>query len=145
MTLLQTVTVLPSPPAAAVRPPRLLYVEDNRINALLFEETLRQHTDYELRVSEDGAQALELVHEWLPDVLVLDAHLPGMTGHEVLARLREVPALAHTPAFMCSASGLPEDLNRARAAGFRGYWTKPLDIAQVLADLRALAPAADAR
>lgn len=127
------------PAPVAGQAPRLLYVEDNRINALLFEEAIRQLTGFELRVSEDGPEALELVRDWLPDVLVLDAHLPGMDGYEVLARLREVPGLADTPAFMCSASALPEDLARARAAGFRAYWTKPLDIAGVVAELQALA------
>ncbi|MCI1192046.1 PAS domain-containing protein [Calidifontimicrobium sp. SYSU G02091] len=125
---------LPLSPA----PLRLLYVEDNRINALLFEEALRRHTEFELRVAEDGREALELVGQWCPDVLVLDANLPGASGHEVLRRLREHPPLADAPAFMCSADAMPEDVQRALAAGFRGYWTKPLDIDAVLDELHAL-------
>ncbi|HMM86006.1 PAS domain-containing protein [Azohydromonas sp.] len=119
-------------------PLRLLYVEDNRINALLFEEALRRHEGFELRVAEDGREALELVEHWRPDVLVLDAHLPGASGHEVLRALRERDDLADAPAYMCSADAMPEDVQRALDAGFRGYWTKPLDIDAVLGELQAL-------
>jgi CheY-like chemotaxis protein len=120
-------------------PLRLLYVEDNRINAILFEGALRIHnTSVELRVAEDGEEALAIAAQWTPEVLVLDAHLPGMSGFDVLRQLRQLPALARTPAFMCSADAMPEDLQRARAAGFVGYWTKPIDIAGVLADIQSL-------
>ena len=122
----------------AALPLRLLYVEDNRINALLFEEALRRHEGFELRVAEDGREALELVEQWRPDVLVLDAHLPGASGHEVLRALRRRHELADAPAYMCSADAMPEDVQRALDAGFRGYWTKPLDIDAVLGELHAL-------
>jgi CheY-like chemotaxis protein len=117
---------------------RLLYVEDNRINALLFEETLKLRGGFDLRVAEDGAQALSLAAEWRPDVLVLDSHLPDLSGTQVLQRLRALPGFDAVPAFMCSADVLPEDVQQAMAAGFKGYWPKPIDIEQVLQDLAAL-------
>lgn len=129
----------PTPPEPApLRALRLLYVEDNRINALLFEEAMRVLGGCELQVAEDGASALALVRDWTPEVLVLDAHLPDMTGHEVLRRLRELPALAHAPAYMCSADAMPEDIRRARQAGFDGYWPKPIEIDVVSAELDVL-------
>jgi len=135
----------PTPAAAApppaIAPMRLLYVEDNRINALLFEEAMRVLGSFDLRIAEDGASALELVREWTPEVLVLDANLPDMSGFEVLVRLRERPALARAPAYMCSADAMPEDIQRAREAGFDGYWTKPIELAIVSADLSRLRPA----
>ncbi len=133
-----------APPAAeSVAAPvpasvRMLYVEDNRINAILFEEALRLRGGIELQVAEDGAEALALVAQWAPEILVLDANLPDMSGYDVLARLREMPALAEVPAFMCSADAMAEDVQRATAAGFVGYWTKPIDIARVMGDLDRL-------
>jgi CheY-like chemotaxis protein len=121
-----------SPPAS---PLRLLYVEDNRINALLFEEALRRHPGFDLRVAEDGSEAIAVVQAWQPDVLVLDANLPGASGHEVLRQLRQFAGLAQTPAYMCSADAMPEDVQRALDAGFRAYWTKPLDIDAVVDEL----------
>jgi len=133
-----------SVPAAATAALRVLYVEDNRINALLFEEAMRLQGSVDLRVAEDGAQALELVDAWQPQVLVLDAHLPDMSGYDVLSRLRERPGLASVPAYMCSADALEQDLQRARDAGCAGYWTKPIDVARVRADLAMLALSAAA-
>jgi CheY-like chemotaxis protein len=117
---------------------KLLYVEDNRINAILFEEALKVAGGFELQVAEDGEQALALVEHWQPEVLVLDSHLPDTNGIALLQRLRALPACASLPAYMCSADALQEDIDRALAAGFRGYWTKPLDLQRLLADLQAL-------
>lgn len=117
---------------------RLLYVEDNRINALLFEEALRTQAHVELRVAEDGAQALQIARAWRPDVLVLDSHLPDTTGLELMSALRAVPGLAHAPAFMCSADVMQTDVQRALAAGLDGYWTKPIDFDAVFADLQRI-------
>lgn len=125
-------------PSSAPASLRMLYVEDNRINAILFEEALRLRGGIELQVAEDGAEALALVAQWKPEILVLDANLPDMSGYDVLARLRELPALADVPAFMCSADAMAEDVQRATAAGFVGYWTKPIDIARVMSDLDRL-------
>jgi CheY-like chemotaxis protein len=117
---------------------RMLYVEDNRINALLFEEIVQLRSGIELRVAEDGREALGIATEWPPDVLVLDAHLPDVNGVDLLATLRTLPGLAGVPAFMCSADSRPADLQRADDAGFCGYWPKPIAIAGVLADIDAL-------
>lgn len=126
-------------PPAPGSPLQLLYVEDNQVNALLFGEAVRMLGNIELRVAGDGAEAIEAVRDWRPDVLVLDAHLPGMSGYDVLERLRAVPGLERAPAYMCSADAQPDDLARARAAGFVGYWTKPIDVARVIAELQRLA------
>ena len=127
---------MPVPPEPhAAMPLRVLYVEDNRINAILFEEALRLRTDVELRLAENGEEALQQVQQWRPHMLVLDSHLPGMNGCELLGALRRVQGLAEAPAFMCSADASPDDVRRAGEAGFIGYWPKPIDLAQVLGDL----------
>jgi CheY-like chemotaxis protein len=117
---------------------RVLYVEDNRINALLFEEALKLEPDIELRVAEDGTQALAVAGEWQPDLLVIDSHLPDTSGGDLLPKLRALPGMAEVRAVMCSADAQPEDEQAARAQGFADYWLKPIDIPRLLADLRAL-------
>jgi len=134
-------------PAASAEPAtpatlRMLYVEDNRINAILFEEAIRLRDGVELRLAEDGTEALFQVRGWRPDVLVLDAHLPGIDGFELLEVLRREPGLGDVPAFMCSADAMPDDVKRAAAAGFAGYWAKPISIAKIMSDLDQLAPLA---
>lgn len=118
---------------------RVLYVEDNRINAMLFEEALRPYPQLELDIAEDGQMAIAMAKEKTPDVLVLDAHLPGMTGFDVLRALRTLPGLDQTPAYMCSADAMPEDVAKAQEEGFAGYWTKPIDIIEVTNVLCTLA------
>ena len=118
---------------------RLLYVEDNRINALLFEEALKPHPWIDLRIAYDGAEALAIAAAWHAEVLVLDSHLPDTTGTELLARLRAADPHSQVPAFMCSADAMPDEVQRGLAAGFLGYWTKPIDFDIVLADLRRAA------
>ncbi|MGC4060161.1 MAG: PAS domain S-box protein [Aquabacterium sp.] len=133
----------PADDAHTPAPLRVLYVEDNRINAMLFEEALRPFPQINLALAEDGQMALEMAQDNAPDVLVLDAHLPGMSGFEVLRALRALPELATAPAFMCSADAMPEDVARAKAAGFAGYWTKPIDIVAVTDTLCRLADRGD--
>ena len=140
--LMTHAVLTPSPeiasPTAAPPALRMLYVEDDRINAMLFSAAVQLQGGFELRVAEDSEEALALVSDWTPDVLVLDAHLPDTNGFDLLQTLRRQPSLSRTPAFMCSADGEPDDLERARVAGFAGYWTKPFMAATVLATLMEL-------
>lgn len=129
----------PADPDAAEHPApslRLLYIEDDRLNAILFEEALRLQDGLELRVAVNARDALEQLAGWCPDLLVLDAQLPDMDGFALLRTLRERPDLRDTPAVMCSADTLPEDVQRAQDAGFEGFWPKPIDVAMILGDLR---------
>jgi len=57
----------------------------------------------------------------------------------VLEALRTLPGMADVPAFMCSADAMPDDIARAKEAGFAGYWTKPIDIVAVTNELCRLA------
>ncbi|XVJ69115.1 MAG: response regulator [Rhizobacter sp.] len=117
---------------------RMLHVEDNRLNAVLFEEAMRMRGDIELVSFETAAETLAFLHAepaWRPEFIVLDANLPDGTGYDLLKQLRAREALRHTPVFMCSADAYADDLRRAREAGFEGYWTKPLDLTQVNNDI----------
>ena len=135
-------TPLPIPVTTAVL--RLLYVEDNRVNAMLFSAMLTQRGGVELQIAEDAAEALAIVSGWTPDVLVLDANLPDMNGYELLGALRSQPGLTQIPAFMCSADAQAEVIARALDLGFNGFWNKPIDIRQVLLDLLPYAKAESA-
>ncbi|MFM8898504.1 MAG: response regulator [Burkholderiales bacterium] len=117
---------------------RMLYVEDNRLNAVLFEEAMRLRSDIDLRCFETAVEALACLNEdtaWVPNLIVLDANLPDDTGYALLKKLRARAELQHTPAVMCSADAYADDLARAREAGFVGYWIKPLDLTQVNTDI----------
>jgi CheY-like chemotaxis protein len=109
----------------------LLYVEDDRINVLLFEHSCGGLPGVQVTAAADGAEALELARRHPPQLLVIDLHLPDTDGCALLQRLRQEAALAAVPAFLCSADDSSELRQAAAAAGFNGFWTKPVD-AQVL-------------
>ena len=119
---------------------RLLYVEDDRINTLLFEETCKLSPALEVRSVDCGQDALTLAPEFRPDVLVIDLHLPDTDGYTLLGDLRALPGFAEAPAFLCSAE-MPEVVADAAArAGFTGVWPKPVQLPDLLADLARLRP-----
>ena len=116
----------------------VLYVEDDRINIVLMEEVFRLMPGWTLHCAETGALALAALRERRPDLVLMDMNLPDMTGLELMARLNAEPDLAGLPCVALSADVMDDQLARARAAGFRDYWLKPIDVLQLQAGLREL-------
>lgn len=132
--------------AAQTAPGRVLYVEDNEVNALLMQAIVALRPALQLQVVPDVASALVAARELPPDLVLLDLHLPDGDGYTLLRALRLLPGLQQVPAVVVSASAHAEERQRALAAGFVGYWTKPLDLAQTLAEIdRVLGCAAHAK
>jgi CheY-like chemotaxis protein len=123
---------------ADVRPRKVLYIEDNPVNVLLMEAMLARLPGLQLLIASLPEPGLQLAMDERPDLILLDIQLPGMDGFEVLRRLRQVVATREIPVIAVSASAMPDDLERGRAAGFANYLTKPLDMRQLL---RAVAAA----
>ena len=114
---------------------RVLYVDDDRVNALLFSETCRVVGGVDVQTADTGTEALEIAMQWRPDLLVIDLHLPDMLGYALLPRLRAQMAAPALPAFLCTADHAGEVAEPARRAGFDGCWTKPIELQIVLAEL----------
>ena len=120
---------------------RVLYVDDDRINSLLFAETARWLEGFEVEVAASGGEACDAVADWTPELMVIDLHLPDTDGYRLLERLRLAnPALAEVPAVLCTAEDLADVIDDARAAGFATCWAKPVD-RSLLQNARALASA----
>ena len=130
---------------APKRKMRVLYVEDNMYNLMLFDDVMRTRDDVDVRMAQNGAQGFEVASSWKPDVLVLDGRLPDTHGIDLLQRMRGIAGLQATPAFMCSADAQPEHKVLAEQAGFAGYWTKPVDFDKVFDELDRVAVSSDLR
>jgi PAS domain S-box-containing protein len=128
-------------PLTGRRRGRLLYVEDNAVNALLVEELVRSHAGLTIEIAPTGVDGVAQALANPPDLVLIDMQLPDISGAEVFKRLQAGPATALTPCIALSANALPEDAERALALGFVEYWTKPIDIADFLAALDRLFPA----
>jgi two-component system, OmpR family, response regulator len=115
---------------------RVLYVDDDRINTLLFVETCRMAGNVEVETAGSGAEAMELAPAFRPGLLVIDLHLPDTNGCDLLPRLRHALAAPQLPAFLCTADDLQVVEQPAREAGFTGCWTKPVELQRVIDELR---------
>jgi CheY-like chemotaxis protein len=120
------------PTDAGARKTKLLYIEDNLSNNLLMERILENRPDVQLISAMQGRLGLELARQHAPDLILLDLHLPDMTGDEVLRILRRQPATQATPIAMVSADATPSQVERLKAAGANEYFTKPLDVKRLL-------------
>ncbi|WP_010533946.1 response regulator transcription factor [Brachybacterium squillarum] len=116
-------------------PVRVLIVEDEPTIADLLRFPL-QMIGWDVRISDDGLEAVRTAREQRPDVLVLDRMLPGIDGVEVLTRIRSLHP--EVPALMLTAMDAPGDRIGGLAAGADDYVTKPFTIEEVLLRLHRL-------
>lgn len=117
---------------------KVLYIEDNPVNAMLVKAMLARAGGLELIEAADGLGGVALAKQHRPDLVLVDMQLPDIDGHEVLRRLKADPATAALRCVALSANAMPEDIERAREAGFEAYWTKPLELAAFLSSMREL-------
>ncbi len=98
--------------------------------------------DADVRVVEasDGAEALVVARRTIPDLVLLDVHMPRLDGFEVCRQLKKEPALARIPIVMLTAASQEADRARGRAAGADEYLTKPFSPLALLALVEALVP-----
>lgn len=119
-------------------PYKLLYVEDNQVNLRLMESALEKIPNIELISANSGELGIELAKVQPPDLIILDIHLSGIDGYEVLRRLKEMAETKNIPIVALSASAMPADIKKGIMMGFTDYFTKPLNIPLFLAKIFAL-------
>lgn len=105
-------------------PPLLLVADDDDLLRTIVEHKLSSR-GWRVLVAADGIEALRLVRERSPQVVVLDAMMPGPDGFEVLRRLKEDPATAGIPVIMLTSRKLEDDIVRALELGASDYLVKP--------------------
>ena len=110
----------------------VLYVEDMVANARLVQEILKRRPDVTLMSAMFGGMAVELAQEHLPDMVLLDLHLPDMDGVEVLRRLRSDPRTARIPVVILSADATGVHTDELEAEGAQMFLTKPIGVSKLL-------------
>jgi PAS domain S-box-containing protein len=141
----ETQAALSQPCVPLDQPARtLLYVEDNPANLELVEQLISRRPELRLLSAADGNLGVEFARAYLPEVILMDINLPGLSGIGALRVLRADPATAHIPIIALSANAVPRDIERALAAGFFDYLTKPIKVDQFMSALDAALAAARA-
>jgi CheY-like chemotaxis protein len=127
----------------------ILLVEDNPADIKITQRALKESgAPVELLVVRDGQEAVDYLLRqgrhvgddgWRsPDLILLDLNLPGMTGREVLERIRHTPALRTVPVIVLTTSRRQEDVHDMYAAGANTYIEKPQDFGRFVEVLRTI-------
>ena len=106
----------------------VLYVEDNPANLMLVEDLIARRADIRLLTARDGVSGVAMARNALPDVILMDINLPGISGIRALRILADDPTTAHIPVVALSANAMPRDVEKGLDAGFFRYLTKPIKI-----------------
>jgi len=113
----------------------LLYVEDNPANLKLIEQLIARRPDMRLLSARDGDLGIQLARANLPEVILMDINLPGISGIEALKILRADHMTAHIPVVALSANAMPRDIEKGLKAGFFRYLTKPIKVNEFMETL----------
>jgi two-component system, OmpR family, phosphate regulon response regulator PhoB len=117
--------------------PHILVVEDEDALSTLLQYNLEKD-GYDVAVAGDGEEALTLVSERLPDIVVLDWMLPKISGIEVCRRLRQRSESRNVPIIMLTARGEESDRIRGLDTGADDYIVKPFAMSELAARIRAV-------
>ena len=115
---------------------QVLIAEDNQKNMKLFRDVLLAK-GYRTLEATTGGKAVELAAEHEPDLVLMDIQLPDLDGVQALRRMRADERTAGIPVLALTAQAMQGDRERFLAAGFDGYLSKPVDVRELIAIVRA--------
>ncbi|MDH5324902.1 MAG: transporter substrate-binding protein [Gammaproteobacteria bacterium] len=116
----------------------ILYVEDNIANLKVVEAIFKKKSNIRIISAVNADDGLKRVREENPDVIILDIHLPGRSGYDILKELQEDETTCEIPVIALSADAMPADVERGLKAGFKHYLSKPVKMNQLLAILNEM-------
>lgn len=116
----------------------ILVVDDSKTE-LLFLKGLLTRNGYHVRTAENADQAFQQMGQHLPDLILMDVVMPGTNGFQLTRTLARHPDYGRVPVFLCSSKNQETDRVWGLRQGARDYITKPVDAAQLLAKIQALA------
>lgn len=116
---------------------RILIADDHEQNRKMIRIVL-QKAGYETLEAPNGEEALRLARETLPAAILMDIQMPLLDGIQVMKILKSSPATSAIPIIALTSYAMQGDRERFLAAGFDGYYSKPLEIAQFVEALREL-------
>jgi two-component system, cell cycle response regulator DivK len=105
---------------------KVLVAEDNAINRELLRELLEMR-GYSVVEAGDGQEALRMIEQTHPDILLLDIGMPVLDGFAVVRSIRATPRLATLPVVAVTAYAMQGDRDKILNSGFDGYLSKPID------------------
>ncbi|HEV2125749.1 MAG TPA: response regulator, partial [Chloroflexota bacterium] len=118
---------------------RVLIVDDQEINLSLIQSMLEGAGYRHLETAQDSREVVRLYHQFQPDLILLDLHMPHLDGVQVLRHLREIiPTDSYVPILVLTGDGSLQAKQDALSAGAKDFLTKPLNVVEVLLRIRNL-------
>lgn len=105
---------------------KVLVIEDNTMNQVLIKDLLKLE-GFEVALAENAETGIQLAHEFLPDLILMDIQLPGMDGLSATKIITADPELQSIPVVALTSYAMTGDEEKARLAGCCGYITKPIN------------------
>ena len=121
--------------------PLILIVEDDEKSRRLMKDVL-EHQGYAVVETDQGEIGLEMIRELHPALVLMDIHLPGISGLDAIREIRADERIANTRVMAVTASVMGNVREKIRDAGFDAFEPKPLNLKDFLGTIRALLPAA---
>ncbi len=115
---------------------KILVVDDDPNIALLIKMTLAKKLSYDIEIAESGEQAIDLINENAPEIILLDVMMPGISGIEVCQIIKSREETKYIPVIMLSARREAEDMIKGMEAGAADYIIKPFNPEELLARVR---------
>lgn len=119
-------------------PARKVLIVDDEPNIVTALEFLFRRSGYDVRQAVNGAEALEQIEAYRPDVVLMDVMMPVKSGYEVCQKMRERPDLAQIKIVMLSAKGSEAEVNKGLSLGADLYITKPFSTQELVATIDRL-------
>lgn len=113
-------------------------VADDKDTGRELVRTILERSGHQVFEASDGEEAVSEALRIHPDLIILDIHMPGLDGFEVIEKLRNEDRFSNTPIIALTASAMMGDRERAMAAGFTGYITKPIRLEALRAEVERL-------
>ena len=113
-----------------------ILIADDEANIVVSLEFMMKREGYEVHIARDGEQALEAIRSQRPDLVLLDAMMPGMTGFDVCAAVRADVGLRDVRILMLTAKGRETDVARGVGVGADAYMTKPFSTRELMQKVR---------
>ncbi len=115
-----------------------ILIADDEPNIVISLEYLMRREGYEVEVARDGDEALSMIQRDRPDLVLLDAMMPGKSGFEVCQAVRDDDRLAGTQILMLTAKGRETDVAKGKALGADAYIIKPFSTRELAEKVRSM-------
>jgi len=113
-------------------------IVDDEPNIVVALEYLMRQNGFDVRAARNGEEALALLDEFRPDLVLLDVMMPRKDGYQVAQTIRDTPALAGTRIVMLTAKGRETEISKGLAVGADAYITKPFSTLELVEQVKRM-------